>query len=159
MSTAGKSGASATGGMTAELDLPSATDMRAAIERHNEANLAHAAKLKKAAEEEKKHQREAFLADRLTPDFIKLVMARVRAAAESGEKEVMIGQFPADLCTDGGRRINAEEDGWPDTLQGIAREFYEFWEQELKPRGFHLRAEIVSFPDGLTGDVGAFLSW
>ena len=49
--------------------------------------------------------------------------------------------------------------GWPDTLQGFAREFYEFWERELKPKGFGLRAEIVSFPGGLPGDVGAFLTW
>ena len=86
-------------------------------------------------------------------------MTRVRTAAESGATESMIGQFPSDWCTDGGRRINVPEQDWPDTLQGIAREFYEFWERELKPKGFGLRAQIISFPDGKPGDVGAFLSW
>jgi hypothetical protein len=72
----------------------------------------------------------------------------------------MLGEFPSAWCTDGGRRINNQPDpSWPDTLQGFAREFYEFWERELKTKGYGLRAEIVSFPDGRPGDVGAFLTW
>lgn len=62
----------------------------------------------------------------------------------------MIGQFPGAWCTDG---------GWPVTLQGIAKEFFEFWKRDLKPRGFGLRVEIVSYPEGKPGDIGPFLSW
>jgi len=43
--------------------------------------------------------------------------------------------------------------------KGIAREFFEFWEQNLKSRGFRLRVQILDFPGGKPGDVGAFLSW
>jgi len=88
-----------------------------------------------------------------------VIMRRVHDAAEGGASEIMIGKFPCALCTDGGRKINAPEESWPDTLQGIAREFFEFWERNLKPRGFRLRVQILDFPGGKPGDVGAFLSW
>ena len=51
------------------------------------------------------------------------------------------------------------EDDWPDTLQGFAKEFFEFCQRDRKPRKFRLRVRIVSFPGGKPGDVGAFLSW
>jgi len=126
-------------------------------ERHEEevAELRH----QQAAAAEKKHQEEAFLARTVTPDYVATLMQRVRRAAESGVNELMIGSFPSDWCTDGGIAINAPEDDWPDTLQGFAREFYEFWAQNLKPRGFRLNAKIINFPGGMPGDVGAFLSW
>ena len=147
------------GGTQINLDLPSAKELRDVIERKERERAAEALKQRQAAEAEKKHQEEVFLADKLTPDFVNLIMTRVQKAAESGASEIMIGQFPSDWCTDGGRRINAAEDDWPDTLQGIAREFYELWEHELKPRGYRLRAGIINFPGGKPGDVGAFLSW
>jgi hypothetical protein len=141
------------------LELPSAADMRDIIERKNREKAAEELKKRTAAEEEKKHQEEILLARKLTPEFINLIMRRVHDAAESGASEIMIGKFPCALCTDGGRKINAPEESWPDTLQGIAREFFEFWERNLKPRGFRLRVQILDFPGGKPGDVGAFLSW
>lgn len=140
-------------------ELPSAAEIQQIIERTKQKRNDEDQIRRAAAEQEKRHQQELFLADKLTPEFIDLIMTRVRTAAESGATELMIGQFPSDWCTDGGRRINVPEQDWPDTLQGIAREFYEFWERELKPKGFGLRAQIISFPDGKPGDVGAFLSW
>jgi len=147
------------GGIMAALDLPSATDICEIIEAKRRARVAEELRQHQAAEEEKKHQRDMFLARKLSPEFIAQVMARVRSAADSGASEIMLGQFPAAWCTDGGRKINAPEESWPDTLQGFAREFFEFWERELRPRGFRLRAEIVSFPNGMPGEVGAFLVW
>ena len=141
-------------------DLPTAAAIREIIARKKRDEAAGEQTHASALEEEKKHQLDLFLARKLTPDLIGLIMARVHAAADSGILEIMIGEFPSAWCTDGGRRINnPPDDTWPETLPGIAREFFDFWERELKPRGFGLRAEIISYPEGKLGDVGAFLSW
>lgn len=141
------------------LVLPSAADIRGIIERSKAAKIAETNKEKIVADEELKHRKEMFLAQKLTPDIIDRIMTRVKNAAENGETEILLGHFPSAWCSDGGREINAREEGWPETLQGFAREFYEFWEKDLKPTGFHLSVEIVSFPGGMPGDVGATLSW
>jgi len=140
--------------------LPSADDIRNIIERKKEDSLAAEARQRKAAEEELKHQKDVFSERKLTPEFINSVMTRIRRAAENGEYALLVGQFPGAWCSDGGRSINVREEGWPDTLPGFAREFFDFWQRELKPRGFRLSVEFVSFkPGGLPGDVGAYLSW
>ena len=139
--------------------LPSAEDMRKVIEQKEQEKFEEQRRRAAAAAKEKQHQEEAFLAEKLTPGFVEHVMHRVKEAAESGATELMVGRFPSAWCTDGGRKINAPEPSWPDTLQGIAKEFYEFWEHDLKPRGFHLHVQILDFPGGMPGDVGAFLSW
>jgi hypothetical protein len=140
-------------------DLPKAEDIRALIERREKAKLAEESERHRRLEDELRHQKEMFLDRKLTPEFINLVIKRVRDAAENGASEIMLGQFPAAWCTDGGRKINVPEPDWPDTLQGFAKQFYQFWEHDLRPKGFRLRAEIVSFPNGMPGDVGAFLAW
>ncbi|MBI1408278.1 MAG: hypothetical protein GC145_19375 [Caulobacter sp.] len=147
------------GAASSALELFSAKDLRAITERKYREQATAELRRMAAEEQEKKHQQEMFFRSGLTPEFINLVMTRVRTAAESGATEIMIGQFPSDWCTDGGRKINEPEDDWPDTLQGVAKEFFEFWQQNLKPRGFHLKAQIITFPGGLLGDVGAYLSW
>ena len=142
-----------------KLELPSAEDLRGIIEQREKKKAAEEAQKRAALEEEKKHQEELFLARKLTPDALGLIMRRVRDAAESGATEFMVGKFPSAWCTDGGREINAPEASWPETLQGFAKEFYEFWERHLKPKGIHLRVQVLDFPGGMPGDVGAFLSW
>jgi len=82
-----------------------------------------------------------------------------RVAAEHGEKEFLLLRFPASLCADGGRAINAPEPDWPQSLRGEAAEIYLRWERELKPRGFHLSAKVLDFPAGFPGDIGLMLSW
>ena len=79
-----------------ELELPSAEELRSILERNRQERAAAELKRRQAEEEEKKHQEEMFLADKLTPKFINLLMTRVRKAAESGASEIMIGQFPSD---------------------------------------------------------------
>ena len=74
-------------------------------------------------------------------------------------KELLLLRFPHDLCSDGGRAINAPEPDWPSTLRGEAAEVYLRWQRELKPQGFQLAARILDFPGGLIGDVGLFLVW
>jgi CBS domain-containing protein len=82
-----------------------------------------------------------------------------REAAERGETEFLLLRFPSQLCSDGGRAINAPDPDWPATLRGEAAEMYLRWERDLRPRGFHLAARVLEFPDGLPGDIGLFLVW
>ncbi len=82
-----------------------------------------------------------------------------REAAERGASEFLLLRFPHQLCSDGGRAVNAPDPEWPRTLRGEAAEMYLRWERELRPRGFHLAARVVDFPDGMPGDIGLFLVW
>ena len=56
-------------------------------------------------------------------------------------------------------RCNASLTDWPKTLRGEAAEIYLHWERELKPRGFHLMARVLDYPNGMPGDIGLFLGW
>ena len=87
------------------------------------------------------------------------VSAMVRGAAEAGKREVMALRFPSDWCTDKGRAINNFEPDWPETLTGFAKRGYEYYEKELRPAGYKVRAQIIDYPGGIPGDVGIFLSW
>ena len=82
-----------------------------------------------------------------------------REAAERGQTEFLLLRFPHQLCSDNGRAVNAPDPEWPRTLRGEAAEMYLRWERELRPRGFHLSARVVDFPDGIPGDIGLFLVW
>ena len=82
-----------------------------------------------------------------------------REAAERGQTEFLLLRFPHQLCSDGGRAVNAPDPEWPRTLRGEAAEMYLRWERELRPRGFHLSARVVEFPEGMPGDIGLFLIW
>jgi len=140
--------------------LPSAADIRNIIEQKKRESLGEEARQRKAAEEDLKRQKDMFSERKLTPEFINRVMTRIRRAAENGEYTLLVGQFPGEWCSDRGRSINVREEGWPDTLPGFAREFFDFWQRELKPKGFRLSVEFVSFKTGgVPGDVGTYLSW
>ncbi|TCR66604.1 hypothetical protein [Bosea sp. BK604] len=84
---------------------------------------------------------------------------KTRAAAERGEREVLVMRFPSALCTDKGRAINNAEPDWPTTLTGRPRQAFEFWKEHLQPAKYKLRAMIIDWPGGLPGDVAFFLSW
>ena len=38
-------------------------------------------------------------------------------------------------------------------------EIYQLWDRHFRARGYKLKAEIVSFPGGMPGDVGMTLKW
>lgn len=139
--------------------LLSAADIRSIVAHQKSALLAEEEQKRKAFEEELKHQKEMFLHRHVTPDFVDRLTTRIANAAANGEMQLLLGRFPSAWCTDGGRAINARETDWPATLQGFARDFYDFWERELKPRGFQMEVAIVDFPAGMPGDIGATLSW
>jgi hypothetical protein len=87
------------------------------------------------------------------------ILHHAREAAGRGQEELMLLRFPADLCTDRGRAINAPLPDWPQTLRGEAAEIYLRWEHDLKPGGFHLTARVLDFPGGFPGDIGLILVW
>jgi CBS domain-containing protein len=87
------------------------------------------------------------------------ILHEAREAAARGEMEFMLLRFPHDLCSDGGRAINAGDVDWPRTLRGEAAEVYLCWAHDLKPHGFRLAARVLDFPGGFPGDIGLFLAW
>lgn len=113
------------------------------------------------AEEAKKHA--AFVDDffrHQIGDAERAIMKRlVMKAAVDGKYEALIYSFPSDFCTDSGRAINNNLPGWQETLQGKAKEVLDLFYKVAKPQGYGLKAMIISFPDGIPGDVGFFLTW
>jgi CBS domain-containing protein len=87
------------------------------------------------------------------------LIVHAELAARSGEQELLLLRFPSDLCSDGGRKIDVAETGWEDTLRGEAAEIHVRWRKDLRPKGFGLSARIVSYDEGVLGDIGLFLTW
>lgn len=116
-----------------------------------------------AAEAQKKAELEAFSERiqtyQITEEDRERALTRIRRAFEAGDRELMLVKFPSVLCEDGGRRINNHLEGWQDTLPGVMHKIYEWWEEELAPRGFTFSARVIDFPGGMPGDVGIFIGW
>lgn len=110
-------------------------------------------------EEQQKARLKELIDHHLTDEHWRDVLHRARVAAENGERELLILQFPHELCSDGGRAINVAEPDWPSTLRGEAAETYLRYERDLVSRGFHLIAKVLNFPNGYIGDIGLFLHW
>ena len=89
----------------------------------------------------------------------KRIATIVARAVANGLKEVEIYRFPNQLCSDRGRAIGQNEPGWEETLTGVPKEIYEFWDRAMRPLGYVLRVEIVDWPGGMPGDVGMTLRW
>lgn len=137
----------------------SAADVAGEVAAAKQKRAADEAEKAKQAKQEQDDLHNAFLEREIHPDVWKRIRARVQTAIKDGEKEVKVMEFPSDWCTDGGRAINNGLDNWPDTLTGFARRAYEFWEKEMKERGFTTHAAILNYPGGMPGDVGLFLGW
>lgn len=113
----------------------------------------------RAAELERRREVEDMLRRHVGEAAWETMIAHARAAAARGARECELLRFPSDLCSDGGRRIDVGEEGWPGTLRGEAADLYDRWERRLRPVGLGLDARIVSYPHGMPGDVGLFLTW
>jgi CBS domain-containing protein len=132
---------------------------RELVQRHEalESNMrADAARVQREA---RRKRVEELAKQRLSDADWSSLVARARLSAASGAKEFMLIRFPSQLCSDGGRAINAPDPNWPDTLRGEPADIFERWRAELKPRGFQLASQIVDFPDGVPGDAALFLIW
>jgi hypothetical protein len=134
-------------------------ELRRMADEKEMARAREALEKKKKVDEERDGLLEAFMARDIHPEVFERVSRAVRGAAERGESELMAVRFPSTYCTDGARAINNLEAGWPQTLTGFAKKAYEFWQKELEPHGYKLRAQILDFPGGMPGDVGIFLRW
>jgi hypothetical protein len=130
-----------------------------AIAQGEKASAAFKAKQAEEAEKEallEKMRKPSGLSD---DEIIERASAIVNRAVENGLTSVQVYRFPHTLCTDGGRAINQAEEGWEKTLTGVPKEIYDFWQRQLKTRGYHIRYEIIDYPGGMPGDVGIILSW
>jgi hypothetical protein len=134
-------------------DLLAQRAAEAARKRAEAEAAAEAARAERAAYAEK------VFTYKLNPEDEARAMAKIAKAFAEGEKELMLAHFPSSLCEDGGRRINNHLDGWQDTLPGAFRDVYRWWETKLKPGGFGFAARVISYPDGMPGDVGIFITW
>jgi hypothetical protein len=141
--------------------LPSAKDLMKEIALREAEKASAAMKERSAADDEKKALIEKFSKASGVSDEerLKRAIAIINRAARNGLTSVEITRFPNQLCTDRGRAINQREKGWQDTLTGLPKELYVFWEKYLKERGYRLGFQIVDFPGGMPGDVGITLSW
>jgi hypothetical protein len=141
--------------------LPSAQQMMEKLalseaEKASEAERKHA-----AAEAEKKALLDRLLAPSgvSEEERMKRAAAIIERAVANGLTEVLVMRFPNSLCTDKGRAINQQEPGWEQTLTGLPKELYDFWDKQLRPLGYKLRCQIIDFPGGVPGDVGITLKW
>ena len=141
--------------------LPSASACRTKIAQVEGEKASEYMRNKAKADAEKKE-----LMDRLTKpsgvsddERLKRAAAIIKRAVSNGLREVEVGRFPNQLCTDRGRAINQMERGWEETLTGLPKEVFEFWKKHLQPRGYKIKYQIVDFSTGMPGDVGITLSW
>lgn len=138
---------------------PTAADLRMRMLERELERLGRDRAARERAEQEHTRFVDSFLNQHLSAQELEMIRRIVLQAVKDGKLEAMIYTFPCKLCTDGGRAINNGEPDWPNTLQGKARELYEGYEAKGRPAGYRLKAMVVSFPDGLPGDVGLYLSW
>jgi len=109
------------------------------------------------ADQEELHR--AFLERDIRSDVKERVSTAVRRAAENGQHEIQALKFPAAWTNDRGRRINNGEDDWPVSLEGFAKRSYDFYVKELQPLGYKVRAEVLSYSEGVPGEVTIYLCW
>jgi CBS domain-containing protein len=138
---------------------PNLADFRRLVADHERRQQRHGQEERKAVAEARRRAVAELSGRRLSDESWRSLVHQARLAAESGQKEFLLLRFPSELCSDGGRAVNAPEPDWPATLRGEAAEVYQRWEQELAPQGFRLAARVVDFPDGMPGDIGIFLVW
>lgn len=143
------------------INVPTAKDLRMKI-AEIEGERASAAMKAHAAAEAEKH---AFLERISKPSGLtdEQVLEKaghiVERAVANGLTSVQVFRFPNHLCTDDGRAIDQDEEGWEKTLTGIPKEIYEFWKRQLEPRGYQIKYTVVDRTGGMRGDIGVFLHW
>jgi hypothetical protein len=149
--------------MTSELEslIPDASEIRKKLALAEAEEASTRAQQHAEAEAEK-----AALMDLLSKpsgvsdeERMKRGMRIIERAVSNRLTEVQVLRFPNQLCTDRGRAINQREEGWENTLTGLPRELYQFWDKYLRHRGYKLAVEIVDFPGGMPGDIAMTLKW
>ena len=141
--------------------VPSANEVRQQIALAEAEEAKKQAQAQAAAEAEKKALIEQLSKAPGTSDeeAIRRGLEIIHRAIKNRVTEVEIIRFPNELCTDKGRAINQQEPGWENTLTGVPKEIYQFWDKYFRQRGYKLRVQIVDFPGGLPGDIAMTVSW
>jgi hypothetical protein len=146
---------------TIEVTIPTAKEVLQQAAAKDAERARGLARRIEAAEEEKKA-----LIDKLSKPSglteeakVKLAADTINRAVANGLTEVQVYRFPNVLCTDRGRAINQQEEGWEQTLTGLPMEIYKLWADHLQPRGYHIRYQVVDFSTGMPGDIAITISW
>jgi hypothetical protein len=141
--------------------LPSALACRTKIAQVEGENASEYMRNKAKADAEKKEMLDQLSKPSGVSDDERLKRAAtiIQRAVNNGLREVEVGRFPNELCTDRGRAINQREPGWEETLTGLPKELFQFWKKHLQPRGYKIKFQIVDYSKGVPGDVGISLSW
>lgn len=137
----------------------SAAHFRKLVSAHEKSLKAEAEQRRRQVEALRDQRIKEMAGRRLSDAAWRQMLNSSRDAAASGLMEFMLIRFPSQLCSDGGRAINAPDPRWPETLQGEPADIFQRWRNELQPQGFQIAAQIVDFPDGLPGDAALFLMW
>ena len=114
---------------------------------------------RKKKEQQQLELREAFMSREVQREAIDRINHAVSVAAKNGQHQLQVVTFPCKFCSDGGRRINIADPEWPSTLEGFVKRAYDFYLKELRPLGYKLHAEIVSYPGGMPGEAALILKW
>lgn len=122
--------------------------------RMNEARL-----YAKKKQEQDLKLREEFMSREIHQDVIDRINSAISLAAKNRLHRLEIVTFPCSYCNDRGRTINIADPDWPSSLEGFAKRAYDFFMKELRPLGYKLHAEVVSFRDGIPSEVALILTW
>ena len=126
------------------VELPTAKELMKQIAQQEAEKASEYVRREAAAEREKKALMERLgkasgLSDE---EALRCATAIIQRASSNGLTEVQVLRCPNSLCTDGGRAINNLEKGWENTLTGLPKEMYRFWDQHLCPKGY-----LAAMPD------------
>ncbi|HML41484.1 MAG: hypothetical protein JNN24_08625 [Hyphomicrobium zavarzinii] len=135
------------------------TDLNLMASDAEAAKMDEERKLKQKKDQKQLELRDAFMGREIHPEVFDRLNQAVSVAAQRGLHQIQVITFPSSYCSDGGRRINIADPEWPSTLQGFAKKAYDFFDAELRPLGYKLHAEIISFPGGMPGDAALYLKW
>lgn len=139
--------------------VATAAEFRELVNAHKRQLVQEREAHRRAARELRDQRIQELAKRRLTEGQWREMLQQARRNATSGRTEHMLLRFPSQLCSDGGRAINAPDPDWPATLRGEPCDIYERWRNELQPRGFRIGAQIIDFPEGMPGDAALFLMW
>ncbi|HVZ15429.1 MAG TPA: CBS domain-containing protein [Bauldia sp.] len=141
------------------VETESASDFKHLVAHHHEVLAEQQRQAKDAVVAQRRHDLLHVMATHVSDALWHHILKEAHDAAINGDTEHLMLRFPSELCSDGGRAINMPDPEWPRTLRGEPAEVYLRWERDLRPRGFHIAARIMNFPDGFPGDVGLYLVW
>jgi hypothetical protein len=140
-------------------EVPNANALRKQIAEREADKAAEQARERMAAESAYQQWVESLRNPKLGPDAEERLARRIAMAVEQGKLEFEALRFPRELTTDNARAINQAEPGWEKTLTGLPKIAYEYFDANLRHKGYHLRAEVVTYPGGMPGDCALILSW